>query len=128
MKAEKAITQKITKDIFVSLFLYALPVLLMFLALYVSAEKPWQHYIPADAKINGDNFFAQIFNHLASWGLPLIMVIVGVIEFAYGLYENHWSKNERMLDIVCFILPKILVGPFITYTLLKLLPAIIPND
>ena len=106
MKAEKAVTQKITKDIFASLLLYALPVLLMFLSFYITGAKPWQNYVPTDAKIGGDSFIAQVFNHLASWGLPVIMVIIGIVEFAYGLYENHWSKNERTLDIVCFIVTK----------------------
>ncbi len=39
--------------------------------------------------------FEAVFHHLATWGLPLIIPIIGVIEFAYGLYENHWTKNER---------------------------------
>ena len=73
----------------------------MFLSFYITGAKPWQHYVPADAKVTGDNFFAQIFNHLASWGLPLIMVIVGIIEFAYGLYENHYPSqpnDQKKLD------------------------------
>src|SRR3954451_654445 len=69
----------------------------------------------------------NIFHHLSTWGLPLIMVIIGFIEFAYGLYENHWTKNERLLDIVCFIVPKILVKPVIAYFGLLVLPKILPN-
>jgi len=127
MKAEKAVTQKISKDIAVSILLYATPVLLMFLALYITGDKPWLNYVPADAKLNGGGFIAQLFNNLGTWGLPVIMVVVGIVEFGYGLYENHWNKNERMLDIVCFVVPKIIVRPFITYTFLKFLPVMLPD-
>lgn len=127
MKAEKAVTQKISKDIALSILLYATPVVLMFLLFYLSGARPWQNYVPTDAQVDGDSLIAQVFNHLGTWGLPLIMLIVGIVEFAYGLYENHWSKNERMLDIVCFIVPKILVKPFIAYTILKLLPVVLPD-
>ena len=86
MKAEKTITQKISRDFGTSILLYAAPVLLMLLSFYLSGAKPWQNYVPADAKVNGDNFIALIFNNLASWGLPAIMVVVGIIEFIHGLY------------------------------------------
>ena len=128
MKAEKTITQKISRDFGTSILLYAAPVLLMLLSFYLSGAKPWQNYVPADAKVNGDNFIALIFNNLASWGLPAIMVVVGIVEFIHGLYENHWTKNERTLDIVCFVVPKILVKPFIAYTILKLLPVVLPGE
>ena len=69
----------------------------------------------------------QIFRHLNGWGLPVIMLIIGITEFAFGLYENHWTKNERMLDIVCFIVPKIVVRPFIAYVGLLLFPIFLPT-
>src|SRR5678809_328368 len=112
MKAERTERHKIASDIAISIFLYTTPVFLMLLSFYMTGARPWENYVPADAKVSGNIFIAQVFNHLASWGLPLLMVIVGIIEFAYGLYENRWSNNERILDIVCFILPKVVVGPF----------------
>jgi sterol desaturase/sphingolipid hydroxylase (fatty acid hydroxylase superfamily) len=69
----------------------------------------------------------SIFNHLNSWGLPVIMLVIGIIEFMYGLYESHWTKNERILDIVCFVIPKILVKPIIAYFGLLILPRLVPN-
>jgi len=124
MKAERTARHKIASDIAISIFLYTTPVFLMLLSFYMTGARPWENYVPADAKVSGNNFIAQVFNHLASWGLPLLVVIVGIIEFAYGLYENRWSNNERILDIVCFILPKVVVGPFVAYTLLKFLPVV----
>src|SRR3978361_1310908 len=73
------------------------------------------------------NIFESIFHHLSTWGLPVIMLIIGIVEFMYGLYENHWTKNERLLDIVCFIIPKILVKPIIAYFGLLILPKVLPN-
>lgn len=126
MKAEKAITQKITKDVFVSILLYATPVILMLLSFYISGSKPWQTYVHKD--ISGGNFISQIFRHLATWGLPVIMIIIGIVEFAYGLYENHWTKNERILDIVCFFVPKVIISPAIAYFGLQLMAFLLPTS
>ena len=69
----------------------------------------------------------SVFRNLNGWGLPVIMLLIGVVEFAYGLYENHWTKNERILDIVCFIVPKIVVRPFVAFAGLLLLPRFLPD-
>ncbi len=124
MKAEKAITNKMAKDFSISLLLYATPVLLMLLTFNITGQKPWETFVATE--INGSNVLAEIFRHLATWGLPAIMVVIGIIEFAYGLYENHWSKNERVLDIICFVLPKVVVGPSIAYLGLLILPEALP--
>jgi hypothetical protein len=41
MQLQKETKQKIIRDIIVSLFLYALPVILMFLSFYATGKKPW---------------------------------------------------------------------------------------
>jgi hypothetical protein len=41
MQLQKEAKQKIIRDIIVSLFLYALPVILMFLSFYATGKKPW---------------------------------------------------------------------------------------
>jgi hypothetical protein len=41
MKQEKSIAAKIARDLLLSVFLYALPVLLMLLSFYISGERPW---------------------------------------------------------------------------------------
>ncbi|MGC4034739.1 MAG: sterol desaturase family protein [Chitinophagaceae bacterium] len=73
------------------------------------------------------NILESIFKNLASWGLPVLMVITGIIEFSLGLYENKWNKNERILDIVCFVIPKIVVKPAIVYFTLLVLPLLLPG-
>jgi hypothetical protein len=43
MRLPKETRQKIFLDIFVSIFLYALPVILMFFSFYMTGKKPWLH-------------------------------------------------------------------------------------
>jgi hypothetical protein len=42
MKMEPKITQRIVKNVLLSLFIYALPIALMLLAFYFSGERPWK--------------------------------------------------------------------------------------
>lgn len=41
MKLEKADAGKLIRDGIISLFLYALPIVLMFLYFYIRGERPW---------------------------------------------------------------------------------------
>ncbi len=68
-----------------------------------------------------------IFHHLSTWGLPVLTIIVGLIEFALGLYDKKWTKNERILDLVCFVGPKLFIRPLVVYFTLKLLPVLLPG-
>jgi len=72
-------------------------------------------------------FIESVFQNLSVWGLPVIMVFAGIAEFALGLYENKWSKNERILDIVCFVVPKVVIRPAIVYFTLLALPVVLPG-
>ncbi|PSL24024.1 sterol desaturase family protein [Chitinophaga ginsengisoli] len=73
------------------------------------------------------HYIELIFTNLNGWGLPVIMLIIGIVEFSFGLYENHWTNNERILDIVCFVVPRIVVRPLIAYLGVLLLPTLLPN-
>jgi sterol desaturase/sphingolipid hydroxylase (fatty acid hydroxylase superfamily) len=128
MKLDKEVSIQIQRNLLASVFLYTLPVLLMFSYFYITGSKPWL----AGNDNNTVAFKApylveQIFRNLKSWGLPVLVLIVGVFEFGFGLYENKWTKNERILDIVCFVVPKVLLVPVITFFSLKLLPTLLPN-
>jgi sterol desaturase/sphingolipid hydroxylase (fatty acid hydroxylase superfamily) len=71
----------------------------------------------------------SIFQNLGSWGLPVITLFLGVAEFFLGLYDKKpWSKNEKILDIACFLVPIIIVKPAVVYFTLKLLPVILPGE
>lgn len=126
MKLEKTLRLKIQRNLFASLFLYALPIALMFTVFYITGNKPWLEPNTNALPFKAPYFIEQIFRNLKTWGLSALVLIVGVAEFAFGLYENKWTKNERILDIVCFVVPKILIAPVVTFFTLKLLPIILP--
>ena len=115
MKTAPTLTQKITRDALISILLYALPVALLFFTIYLSGARPWEHHGGAVLPFKVPHFLEAVFKNLSTWGLPVIMVVLGIVEFAVGLYENKWTKNERILDIVCFIAPKFVIRPFIAY-------------
>jgi sterol desaturase/sphingolipid hydroxylase (fatty acid hydroxylase superfamily) len=73
------------------------------------------------------NFIEQAFRHLDTWGLLAITFTLGVLEFSFGLYGKHWKKNERLLDIACFALPKLVLRPAIAYFGLQFLPWALPG-
>jgi len=120
MRIQKAMASKITRDFIISLFIYALPVALMFI---------WIGHPDQRVQSTGHvpHFLEAIFKNLSTWGLPAIMVGIGVVEFAYRLYDNKWDRNERILDIVCFVIPKLILRPAITLFVLKILPVILPG-
>jgi hypothetical protein len=41
MKTPKSTIQKIARNALLSLFIYSLPVILMFITFYIKGEKPW---------------------------------------------------------------------------------------
>src|SRR5262245_17046284 len=127
MKPAPTLSQKITRDALISVFIYALPVVLMFLTFYAIGSRPWEHHGAAVLPFKAPHFLEAVFKNLSTWGLPVIMVILGVVEFAAGLYENKWTKNERILDIISFIAPKIFIRPLIAYFGLKVLPILLPG-
>lgn len=118
---------KIRRDITVSVFLYLLPIAAMLLTFYITGTHPWQTTGKAALPFTLPHFLETVFKNLSSWGLPAIMLALGIVEFAVGLYENKWTRNERTLDIVCFIVPKLVVRPVIAYFGLRLLPVLLPN-
>ena len=42
MKMQKHISDRIVRNVLLSLFIYALPVLLMLLTFYINGERPWK--------------------------------------------------------------------------------------
>lgn len=72
-------------------------------------------------------FIEAVFENLNGWGLTALTLILGVAEFSLGLYGKKWNTNEKLLDIVCYTLPKLVITPVITYFGLKFLPFALPN-
>lgn len=128
MEKEKKL--KIAKNLLASVFIYALPVVLMFLWLYATGQKPWEEAF-ATPQINTSTEWLQpivaIFNHLNTWGLTALVLLLGVAEFALGLYDRRWDTNEKILDTACFIIPKLILAPITAYFGLKFLPYALPE-
>lgn len=127
MKLEKNVAQSIRRNAYLSIFLYLVPILLMFGWFCLSGSKPWETYVPGELPSVFPGFVDAILANLTTWGLPVIMIIVGAIELGVGFYENKWTKNERILDIVCFILPRFMVRPAVAYFGLMVLPELLPH-
>ena len=117
----------ITRDALVSLALYLTPVVLMSLFFYWTGAKPWLHGAAPGWDFKAPVWVEAIFKNLSTWGLPVLMVVLGLVEFAAHLYENRWNKNERILDIVCFVAPRVVIRPLLTYFTLRLLPFALPG-
>lgn len=117
----------ISRDAAISGVLYLAPLALMFLVFRLTGQKPWLHPHGYALSFKAPVFVEAVFKNLGTWGLPAIMVVVGIVEFALGLYERKWTRNERFLDIVCFAAPKVVIRPLITLTTLWLLPFLLPG-
>lgn len=126
--------QKLTKDIGISILLYILPIALMLTVFTISGNHPWTTGVADSSSTIKNNaggligWITLVFQNMRSWGLTVLVLALGVLELTLGLYDDEkWTKNERTLDIVCFILPKLVVGPATAYFSLQLLPRILPD-
>src|ERR1017187_1471037 len=130
MAINKTFNKKPGKDIAISLFIYALPVVTLYLYFILKGQTPWINSTHTPVQFNAPalfNFVKPVFENLQSWGFIIIAFVLGILEFALGLYDNKWTKTERAIDIVCFIAPKVLLVPVTAFFALKLLPFAMPH-
>jgi len=73
------------------------------------------------------NQIKQIIENLNGYGFSVLVLVLGVLEFSFGLYKKRWNKNEKWVDIACFTIPKLVVKPLVAYYGLKVLPAVLPG-
>ncbi len=69
----------------------------------------------------------QFLHFIRPYQFAILAIALGGIEFAMGLYENTWNKNEGLLDVTCFLLPRFIITPIMAYFSLKFLPAVLPG-
>lgn len=125
--------QKLKKDITISLALYALPIVLMFTVFAISGKQPWNNPLPDHTLFTKDHsgilgWITAVFQNMRSWGLTVLVLALGILELILGLYDDEkWTRNEKTLDIVCFVLPKIVIAPVTAYFSLKALPYLLPH-
>lgn len=67
-----------------------------------------------------------IFTNLNGWGLTVILLVTGIIEFSLGLYRN-WKLNEKLTDLSSILFGRLIIPVVISYFALTFLPAVIPQ-
>ncbi|MDJ1493808.1 sterol desaturase family protein [Cytophagaceae bacterium DM2B3-1] len=130
MSLDHSLAKKITRDALISLCLYALPVFALIFYYAFTGERPWENPVKDYAQVSAPaflKFLEPVFRNLKSWGLIAIALGLGVLEFVAGLYDNKWTPTERKIDIVCFLVPKLLLPSITGFFSLKLLPLVLPD-
>jgi len=61
----------------------------------------------------------HFLNLLTAGQLAFFTLGLGIIEFSFGLYEHRWTKNERYLDLACFLLPRLVLRPATAYLIFQ---------
>jgi len=120
VRIDQAVRKSIFKGVSLSVLIYTFPVALLYLSFAGRGQKPWT--IPISS--------TQIswLHHWNDYGVSLFILLLGVVEFLFGLYDRErWSGNEKLTDIVCFAFPLLVVRPFVTYFGLKFLPVLLPS-
>jgi sterol desaturase/sphingolipid hydroxylase (fatty acid hydroxylase superfamily) len=126
MQMDPAVQKRMIRNGALSLFIYALPVLLMFLTLYLSGHRPWENMPGATG--NGSGIARAVPHPTHGYGFMLFIVVLGVVEFSFGLYGHEWNKNEKALDLACFAIPKLVFAPFFAWFSLTVLPLLFPRQ
>jgi sterol desaturase/sphingolipid hydroxylase (fatty acid hydroxylase superfamily) len=124
MKIDSTLKIKLSKDISLSLLIYTLPIIAIYLYFRLNNGVITEAHATIPSWLQ---FAKPAFEHLRTWGLTGFLLVLGVIEFGFGLYDNKWTSSERKVDIVCFLAPKLILPPVIAFFSLKILPAIFPG-
>ena len=125
MQMELHVKRRAIRDVWLSIAIYLLPVALMCATLAFTGGRPWEHMQAIHTALPAKVPWAWL--RLDQYGLVIFTLLLGIVEFTLGLYDEHWTKNERLLDIACFVLPKIVIAPVVAYFSLKALPFLVPS-
>jgi sterol desaturase/sphingolipid hydroxylase (fatty acid hydroxylase superfamily) len=126
MKIDPSVQRRMIRNAVLSVFIYALPVLLMLLTLYLRGSRPWENAHAAAAVSLTAHHAAS--DHAHGYGFMLFILALGVVEFSFGLYGHEWNRNEKALDLTCFAIPKLVFAPFFAWFSLKVLPVLFPGQ
>jgi sterol desaturase/sphingolipid hydroxylase (fatty acid hydroxylase superfamily) len=120
MQIDPAVRKSIIKGISLSVFIYALPVALLFLSFSISGHKPWENPLSATQ--------SWFLHRWSDYGISIFVLLLGAVEFLSGLYDrDRWDGNEKLTDLVCYAFPLLIVRPVVTYFSLKVLPFALPG-
>src|SRR4051812_8854840 len=120
MQIDPAVRKSIFRDISLSLFIYALPVVLMYLSFSIRGYKPWQNPLSTGQ--------TWILPNWSNYRISCFVLLLGAIELLSALCDrDRWDGNENLTDLVCFAFPFLVLRPVVTYFGLKLLPRVLPG-
>jgi sterol desaturase/sphingolipid hydroxylase (fatty acid hydroxylase superfamily) len=123
MKMSSSIQTRLCRDLLVSLLIYALPPWMMFAFYWWRRELPWLH----PAVLTQSGIFWRGYSLVNGDKFILFVLLLGLAEYTAGRYGEHWKGNETVLDLVCFVLPKLVLLPFFTWFSLHALPVLLPR-
>lgn len=124
MEHQQSIRNKLLRDIGISLIIYSLPVISIFLYYQSNPEavKNALGAIPAFIQP-----LKPYFEQIKTWGLLSLMLFLGILEFAFGLYDRKWNPNERKTDGISLLVILFFTPAIVSVFSLKLLPALLPG-
>lgn len=141
MKMEQRIKDRILRNAFLSLLIYAIPVLVLLLSLSITGRHLTATNGPAAAAhtflttqtahqspLQLESAESAVLRYIHGQYLMFFIIALGIVEFSLGLYDNQWGGNERTLDVTCFLLPKLIIEPLIAWFMLVTLPIFLPHQ
>jgi sterol desaturase/sphingolipid hydroxylase (fatty acid hydroxylase superfamily) len=123
---EPHIRSRMISNALLSVGIYALPPLLMLLTLYARGARPWDHTTNPSSNLFVTHHAAVDRFH--GYGFIFFIIALGLVEVAFGLYGPEWNRNEKSLDLACFVVPKLIFAPFFAWFSLKVLPFFFPGQ
>src|SRR3954471_11910632 len=112
MAATQNSNSKLTRDLSISLLIYSLPVVAILLYFKLSNGLVAESHVTIPSFLE---FAKPAFQNIRTWGLTVFMLVLGAIEFGAGLYDDQWTGEERKIDIVSFLAPKLILPPVIAF-------------
>ena len=122
MSMELEVRNRLVRNGLLSIFIYALPVLAMCFLFFVTGQKPW--LLPPEIPTGT---WYQLLKNMNGNGLTLFIIALGLVEVAFGMYDKRWDRNEKMVDLASFFIPKLLFRPFVAWASLKIWPVLFPG-
>lgn len=101
MAQDSTIKNKLLKDIGISLLIYSLPVLSI-LFYYQANQETIIHSVPARLPKFIESS-VPYFEYIKTWGVLLLMIVLGLLEFVFGNYDKKWNSNEKKIDIASLV-------------------------
>jgi sterol desaturase/sphingolipid hydroxylase (fatty acid hydroxylase superfamily) len=62
------------------------------------------------------------------WILLTIVTVVSILELAFELYDKKWKKNDSILDVICFVIPFLVIGPLLSVVSFWLVTIMFPQS